>query len=83
MTEAWNKKLGARYWLGITLPEEIGGLGKSHFDQVVFEEAFHANGHAPTWIEKSIMVDWVTPTIFHFGTKEQKKNTPFLPLKLK
>jgi 3-oxocholest-4-en-26-oyl-CoA dehydrogenase alpha subunit len=81
ITEAFNKKLGENGYLGLTLPKEFGGLGKSHFEQVVFEEELVRDGRAPTWIEKNITVDWVTPTILMFGSEEQKKKYPPLALK--
>ena len=81
ITKAFNKKLGEKGYLGLTLPKEIGGLGKSHFEQVIFEEELVREGRAPTWIEKNITVDWVVPTLFMFGSEEQKKKYPPLAAK--
>lgn len=38
--------MGERGWLGISLPEEYGGLGGSFFDEVLFLEA-SSRGLAP------------------------------------
>lgn len=81
ITAAFNKKLGEKGYLGLTLPKDLGGLEKNPFEQVIFEEELVRNGRAPTWIEKNITVDWVTPTILLFGSEEQKNKYPPLAAK--
>jgi len=73
ITKAWNQKLGEKGWLALTWPVEYGGQDRSLFEKLVFDEEMYRNGRTPTWIEKSMTVDWVCPTIMMFGTNEQKK----------
>ncbi|MBT3311085.1 MAG: acyl-CoA dehydrogenase [Desulfobacterales bacterium] len=73
ITKSWNKKLGEKGYLGVGLPKEYGGLGGSHFHHVVFEEELYSRGRTPTWIEKNITVDWISPTLLEVGTEEQKE----------
>ncbi len=74
---AWNKKLAEKGWLALTWPKEYGGLEASPFQQLIFEEEMYFQGATPTWIEKSMTIDWVGPTIMMFGSEEQKRT--YLP----
>lgn len=76
ITREWNRKLGKKGWLALTWPEEYGGLGRSPIDQLILDEEMAAIG-TPTGIEAAITIGWVCPTIFIFGTEEQKKK--YLP----
>jgi alkylation response protein AidB-like acyl-CoA dehydrogenase len=76
ITKEWNRKLGEKGWLALTWPKEYGGLGRSHFDQLILDEEMSAAG-TPTGIETAITIGWVCPTIMLFGTEEQKKK--YLP----
>lgn len=73
ITKAWNKELAEKGWLALSWPKEYGGQGRSHFDQLIFEEEMYRKGTTPTWIEKSMTIDWVGPTIMMFGTDDQKE----------
>jgi acyl-CoA dehydrogenase len=75
----WNpefsRALGARGWLGITLPVEFGGRGLSFIDRFVVTEELLAAG-AP------VAAHWfadrqTAPSILRYGTQQQR--TRFLP----
>ena len=42
--EEFSRKLGARGWLGMTIPKEYGGHGRSHLDRYVVTEELLAAG---------------------------------------
>jgi len=73
ITRAWNHKLGDKGWLAITWPEEYGGLGRSHIDQLILDEEMAYFG-TPTGIETMMTISWVGPTIMIYGTEQQKTN---------
>ena len=64
------RSLGSRGLLGISWPEEYGGLGRSLMDQYIFSEeigrfgSFYTNGTA---------THMVGPTIMNVGTDEQRE----------
>ncbi len=67
----FSAKLGARGWLGMTLPKEYGGHGRGAFERYVIVEECLAAG-APTAFH------WVAdrqsgPLLVRYGTEEQKK----------
>lgn len=71
----FSRELGRRGWLGITLPREFGGGGRSAFARYVLLEEFLACG-AP------VGSHWIAdrqsgPQILKYGTQEQKQY--FLP----
>jgi len=72
ITKMWNKKLAEKGWYALTWPKEFGGSGKSEYEKVIFDEEMFRNGTTPTWMEKSITIDWVGPTIMLFGNQDQK-----------
>ncbi len=77
ITKAWNKKLAENGYYALTWPKEFGGSGKGEYEKLIFDEEMFRNGTTPTWMEKSITIDWVGPTIMLFGSEEQKKK--YLP----
>jgi alkylation response protein AidB-like acyl-CoA dehydrogenase len=71
----FTKKLGARGWIGLAWPKEVGGQERSPFEQLAFAEemsfaAAPAGGHIA-------VRDIVGPTVIAFGTPEQKED--FVP----
>ena len=68
---AFSRELGARGWLGITLPTEYGGGGRSAFARYVLVEEF-LNFGAP------VGSHWIAdrqsgPLIVKYGTEAQKR----------
>ena len=66
-----SRKLGARGWIGVTLPKEYGGGGRSAFTRYVLVEEFLACG-APVgshWIADRQSA----PLILKYGTEAQKR----------
>ncbi len=65
------KKLAVRKWLAMAWPEEYGGLGAPHWQQLIYNEeiAYH---RAPIGLNQ-MGVLWVGPSIMLYGTEEQKK----------
>ncbi|MGJ7581296.1 acyl-CoA dehydrogenase family protein [Variovorax sp. RHLX14] len=71
----FSRELGRRGWLGITLPEEYGGGGRSAFARYVLVEEF-LNFGAP------VGSHWIAdrqsgPLILKYGTEAQKRH--YLP----
>jgi len=64
------KKLAPKKWIAPAWPVEYGGLGLSHWDQVVFNEAM---GYARAPIINTAAVGYLGPTIILYGTDEQKR----------
>ncbi|MCP4757332.1 MAG: acyl-CoA dehydrogenase [Proteobacteria bacterium] len=77
ITKAWNKKLGQKGWLALSWPKKYGGQEATDFEQLIFDEEMYHQGRTPTWIEKSMTIDWIGPTIMMFGSEEQKND--YLP----
>jgi acyl-CoA dehydrogenase len=73
--ERFSRELGARGWLGMTLPTEYGGHGRDPLDRyVVIEELLAAGAPvAAHWIADR----QIGPSLLRFGTEEQKQR--FLP----
>src|SRR3954451_11530534 len=74
-SESFTRALAARGWLGMTIPEEYGGGGRSPLERFVVIEELLAAG-AP------VSAHWVAdrqtaPSLLRFGTEEQKRR--FLP----
>ena len=68
---AFSRELGRRGWLGITLPKEYGGAGRSPFARYVLVEEF-LNFGAP------VGSHWIAdrqsgPLILKYGTEAQKQ----------
>ena len=71
------KQMGTDGWLGIGWPPEYGGKGKTQLDQFIFfDESMRAGAPVPM-----LTINTVGPTIFRYGTEEQKER--FLPQILK
>ena len=69
-----TKKLAERKWLAMAWPEEDGGLGAPHMQQLVYNEGMSYNA-APGGY--SMGVAWVGPAVMLYGSEEQKQR--FLP----
>jgi alkylation response protein AidB-like acyl-CoA dehydrogenase len=71
----FSKKLAARGWLGMVIPPEYGGQGRSAVDRFIVVEELLAAG-APVgahWIADR----QTAPTLLRFGTETQRRR--FLP----
>lgn len=73
--EDFSRALAARGWLGMTVPVEYGGHGRSHSERFVVTEELLAAGVpvAAHWIADRQIV----PSLLKFGTEAQKRT--FLP----
>jgi alkylation response protein AidB-like acyl-CoA dehydrogenase len=67
---AFTKKLGQRNWLAVSWPKEYGGLAWPFWQQFIFNEEL-ANFDAP--IVGRNATRYLGPTIFRYGTDEQKQ----------
>lgn len=73
--EAFSRRLGARGWIGMTIPAEYGGQGRSALDRYVVTEELLAAG-AP--VAAHWLADRQTaPSLLRYGTEEQKRR--YLP----
>jgi alkylation response protein AidB-like acyl-CoA dehydrogenase len=70
----FERKMGARGWLGLSWPVEYGGGGLTPIDQLVVDEELAAYG-APG--SENIGRTIVAPSILAFGNEEQKRR--YLP----
>src|ERR1700689_5714972 len=68
---AWQRKLFAGGWAGISWPKEYGGRGASLMQQVIFWQEM-ARAGAPQ-MANVLGLGLIGPTIIAFGTEEQKK----------
>jgi alkylation response protein AidB-like acyl-CoA dehydrogenase len=73
--EAFSRRLGARGWLGMTIPVAYGGQGRSALDRYVATEELLAAG-AP------VAAHWIAdrqtaPALLRYGTEAQKER--YLP----
>jgi alkylation response protein AidB-like acyl-CoA dehydrogenase len=66
----FQKKLAAKGWLTLGWPQEYGGLGASHMQQVIYNEEM-TYARAPTQL--GVGPDRVGPTILLYGTDEQRE----------
>jgi len=68
---AFSRKLAARGWLGMTIPVEYGGHGRSFLERFVVTEELLAAGAplAAHWISDR----QIAPSLMKFGTKEQRR----------
>jgi alkylation response protein AidB-like acyl-CoA dehydrogenase len=71
----FSEALGSRGWLGMTLPSQYGGAGRSALERFVVAEELLAAGApvAAHWITER----QVAPSILRLGTEEQRRR--FLP----
>jgi alkylation response protein AidB-like acyl-CoA dehydrogenase len=71
----WEKKLFESRWSVVSWPEEYGGRGASLWEWIIFEEEYYRAGGPQRVTQNGIFL--LAPTIFEFGTEEQKAR--FLP----
>ncbi|MDV7245253.1 MULTISPECIES: acyl-CoA dehydrogenase family protein [Rhodococcus] len=75
----WNpefsRRLAARGWIGMTIPTEYGGHGRSHIERFIVTEELLAAGApvAAHWIADR----QIAPSLLKFGTEKQKRQ--YLP----
>ena len=69
-----TKKLAERKWLAMAWPEEYGGIGASHMQQLIYNEEMSYHGVPGGG---GMGVAWVGPAIMLYGTEEQKQQ--YLP----
>ena len=74
-SRSFSEAVGARGWLGMTLPPEYGGAGRSALERFVVAEELLVAGApvAAHWITER----QVAPSILRHGTEEQRQR--FLP----
>ncbi len=72
-----SKKLALKGWLTLSWPKKYGGKGASLWEQLVYREEAGYWGIPGTSMGVG-GIDWVGPSIIHFGSDEQKKK--YLPL---
>lgn len=67
----YKRKIAENRWVGLNWPKELGGLGLSTVEQWIFYEEF---GYALAPHPFGAAVSIVAPTIFRFGTEQNKKD---------
>src|SRR5205807_734549 len=72
---AWQKKMQAAGWVGLSWPKEYGGRGASFMQQVIFDEEYF-RARAPI-LPGTVGMSLLGPTLIHWGTEAQKKR--YLP----
>jgi alkylation response protein AidB-like acyl-CoA dehydrogenase len=70
--KAWQAKLFANGWAGISWPVEYGGRGGTILEEVVFNEE-QARADAPSRSMFTIALGMVAPTLMGHGTEAQKE----------
>jgi len=70
-SDTFSRSLAEQGWVGMTIPRQYGGHGRSHFERfVVTEELLIAGAPvAAHWIADR----QVAPSLLRYGTEEQKK----------
>jgi alkylation response protein AidB-like acyl-CoA dehydrogenase len=68
---AWQKKMHAAGWVGISWPKEYGGRGASFIQQVIFDEEYF-RAHAPI-LPGASAIGLLGPTLIQLGTEAQKQ----------
>lgn len=68
---AWQARLAAAHWVGITWPVEYGGRGASIAEQIVYTQEM-AHAEAPEVIG-SLGIGIAGPPLIAYGTEEQKR----------
>jgi hypothetical protein len=71
-SEQFSRSLAQRGWVGMTIPQQYGGHGRSHFERFVVTEELLVAGApvAAHWIADR----QVAPSLIKFGSEEQKKD---------
>ena len=67
----WEKKLFDARYAVVSWPEEYGGRGASLMEWLIFEEEYYRVGAPSRVTQNGIFL--LAPTIFEFGTDEQKE----------
>jgi alkylation response protein AidB-like acyl-CoA dehydrogenase len=67
---AWERKLFEARWAVVSWPEAYGGRDASLWEWLVFEEEYYRAGLPQRVAQNGIFL--LAPTIFEFGTQEQK-----------
>lgn len=65
------KRLAERHWLALPWPKDVGGLGATPMEQLVFNEQMAYNGVPGVM---NMGVAWVGPVVMLYGTDEQKRD---------
>src|SRR5213082_1524072 len=68
---AWQKKMHAAGWVGLSWPKEYGGRGASFMQQVIYDEGYF-RARAPI-LPCASGLGLLGPTLIHWGTEEQKR----------
>src|SRR5271168_920061 len=68
---AWQKKMYAARWVGISWPKEYGGRGADFMQQVIFDEEYF-RARAPI-LPGASAINLLGPTLIQCGTEAQKK----------
>src|SRR6266851_4910042 len=68
---AWQKKMHAAGWVGISWPKEYGGRGANFMQQVIWDEEYF-RVRAPILPCQSGL-NLLGPTLIHWGNEEQKR----------
>jgi alkylation response protein AidB-like acyl-CoA dehydrogenase len=68
---AWQKKMHAAGWVGISWPKEYGGRGAGFMEQVIFDEEYF-RARAPV-LPTASALNLLGPTLIHWGNEEQKR----------
>jgi alkylation response protein AidB-like acyl-CoA dehydrogenase len=67
----WEKKLHAARWSVVSWPAKYGGRDASLVEWLIFEEEYYRSGAPIRVTQNGIFL--LAPTIFEFGTDEQKE----------
>ncbi len=68
---AWQKKMHAAGWVGISWPREYGGRGAGFMQQVIFDEEYF-RARAPI-LPGASAINLLGPTLIQCGTEAQKQ----------
>ena len=66
----WERKLFEAKWAVVSWPKELGGREASLVEWLIFEEEYYRAGAPQRISQNGIFL--LAPTLFHFGTDEQK-----------
>ncbi|MDO8434267.1 MAG: acyl-CoA dehydrogenase family protein [Candidatus Binatus sp.] len=72
---AWQRKLAAAGWVGLSWPKQYGGRAAPLIEQIIFDEEY-SRARAPV-LPGYMGVGLCGPTMMHWGTESQKQK--FLP----
>lgn len=73
--EGFTRRLAERGWVGMTIPTEYGGRGRTHLERFAVTEELLSVGApvAAQWVADR----QIAPSLLHYGTEEQKQE--YLP----